>query len=158
MKCDGVVIFDGLQYVCGKLDPTQSSAGFLHQWGWIEWGFFVAITFFVLVVLSMWLVPIYSVWAAHKQGQAELALALNEQQVQRAQAQGRRDAATLNKEAEIIDAEAVSKSVEIIGKSLHDNTGYLQWKWMHMMENTDNATIYVPTEANLPILEAGKRQ
>jgi len=64
----------------------------------------------------------------------------------------------LNKQAEIIDAEAVAKSVDIIGKALHENTGYLQWKWIHMMEQRDSGdTIYVPTEAGLPILEAGKR-
>ena len=68
-------------------------------------------------------------------------------------------AATLNKEAEIIDASAVAKSVEIIGKALHDNHGYLQWKWIHMMQERDSGdTIYVPTEASLPILEAGKRK
>lgn len=96
--------------------------------------------------------------AAQKQGEAELAKAHNEQLVQVARAKGRLEASQLNKQAEIVDAEAVSKSVEIIGKSLHDNHGYLQWKWIHMMEDTSNATIYVPTEAGLPILEAGKRR
>lgn len=100
----------------------------------------------------------YGVWSAHKQGQADLARAQNDQQIQVAKAKGRLQAAELNKEAEIIDASAVAKSVEIIGKALHDNHGYLQWKWIHMMEDTDNATIYVPTEASLPILEAGKRK
>lgn len=102
---------------------------------------------------------IYGVWSAHKSGQADLAQAHNEQQIQVAQAQGRLNAATLNKEAEIIDASAVAKSVEIIGKALHDNSGYLQWKWIHMMQERDSGdTIYVPTEASLPILEAGKRK
>lgn len=95
--------------------------------------------------------------AAQKEGEASLARAQNEQRVQVAQAEGRLRAATLNKDAEIIDAEAVSKSVEIIGKALHDNSGYLQWQWIHMMKDNRNSVIYVPTEASLPILEAGRR-
>lgn len=95
--------------------------------------------------------------AAQKQGQAELAKAHNEQMVQVAKAKGRLEAAELQKKAEIIDAEAVSKAVEIIGTSLHNNEGFLKYHWIRMMEQTSNATIYVPTEANLPILEAGKR-
>jgi regulator of protease activity HflC (stomatin/prohibitin superfamily) len=96
--------------------------------------------------------------ASLKEGEAMLARATNEQRVQVANAEGRLKAATLNRDAELIDAEAVAKSVEIIGKALHDNTGYLQWKWIHMMEERDSGdTIYVPTEAGLPILEAGKR-
>ena len=116
----------------------------------------------LVLILAIWglcaLGMIYGVWSAHKRGQADLAQAHNEQQIQVSKAQGRLDAAELNKRAEIIDAEAVAKSVEIIGKALHENTGYLQWKWIHMMEQRDSGdTIYVPTEAGLPILEAGGR-
>lgn len=121
----------------------------------------MVVTVGLLIVAIVWglmaLSRIYGVWAAHKEGQADLAQAQNEQQIQVAQAQGRLKAADMNKQADIIDAEAVSRSVEIIGKSLHENQGYLQWKWIHMMEDTKNATIYIPTEASLPILEAGKR-
>lgn len=117
----------------------------------------------LLLVAAVWglfaLGAIYGVWSAHKTGQADLAQAHNEQQIQVSKAQGRLDAADLNKKAEIIDAEAVAKSVEIIGTALHNNHGYLQWKWIHMMEERDSGdTIYVPTEASLPILEAGKRR
>lgn len=117
----------------------------------------------LIAVVVIWalcaLGRVYGVWSAHKSGQADLARAQNEQQIQVAQAQGRVNAAELNKQAEIIDASAVAKSVEIIGKALHDNHGYLQWKWIHMMQERDSGdTIYVPTEASLPILEAGKRK
>lgn len=126
-------------------------------WGWV----FLVIGVGLLLIGIGWAIAaisqVYGVWSAHKEGQADLAKARNDQQVQVAQAQGRLNAAELNKQAEIIDAEAVSKSVEIIGKALHDNHGYLQWKWIHMMEDNKNSVIYVPTEASLPILEAGKR-
>ncbi len=112
------------------------------------------------IVIIMWLYPLYNVWASRQLGEANQAEAHGDQQVQVAKAKGRLQAAELNKKAEIIDAEAVAKSVEIIAKSLHNNQGYLQWKWIHMMENRDSKadTIYVPTEAGLPILEAMRKQ
>jgi len=123
-----------------------------HIYGWIGLGLFVFVAFL------MWVLPMYGVWAAHKSGQADLAQAQNEQQVQVAQARGRKEAATLNKEAAIIEAEAVAKSVETIGKSLEGNIEYLQWQWINMMEQRDAGdTIYVPTEAGLPILEAARK-
>lgn len=125
-------------------------------WVWSIGGFLIAFTIVVWILCAVG--SVYGVWSAHKEGQADLARAQNEQQIQVAQAQGRVNAAELNKQAEIIDAAAVAKSVEIIGKALHDNHGYLQWKWIHMMQERDSGdTIYVPTEASLPILEAGKR-
>jgi len=137
---------------------TQS----LTTWNYAELAF-VGLVFALIIISIIWalsaLAKVYGVWSAHKTGQADLAQAHNEQQIQVSRAQGRLDAAGLNKQAEIIDAEAVAKSVEIIGKALHDNAGYLQWKWIHMMENRDSKadTIYVPTEAGLPILEAGRK-
>lgn len=139
--------------------------------GWMTISILVAVLFFLLVAIVFGLSALsrkYRVWSSKKQGQTEMILAdlegqaallraHNEQQIQVAQAKGRLDAAGIEKQAEIIDAEAVAKSVEIIGRSLHENQGYLQWKWIHMMEDTENATIYIPTEAGLPILEAGKR-
>ena len=101
--------------------------------------------------------PIYGVWARHKEGQADLAKATNEQQVQVAKAQGRLNAAELNKKAAIVEAEAVSAQIEKIGATLTVHDLYLRWQWIKMMEERDGSTIYVPTEANLPILEARRK-
>jgi len=96
--------------------------------------------------------------ASKKEGEAKLSRAQNEQQVQVAQAEGRLKAADLNKQADLIDAAATAGAIAIIGDALDDNHEYLQFKWIHMMEQRDSGdTIYVPTEAGLPILEAGKR-
>jgi len=124
---------------------------------------FTIVLLALVVIVAIWVLcaigRVYGVWSAHKAGEADLARARNDQQIQVAKAQGRLDAAELNKRAEIVDAEAVAKGVEIIGTALHNNHGYLQWKWIHMMEERDSGdTIYVPTEAGLPILEAGNRK
>lgn len=56
---------------------------------------------------------------------------------------------------------ATDKSRAAAGKALprmaEPRTGAGVRRWIHMMEDTENATIYIPTEAGLPILEAGKR-
>lgn len=113
------------------------------------------------IALAFWAVglfffPIYNVWAAHQSGLADLARAKNEQMIQIAAAEGRLKAAQANKAAAIIEAEAVAEQVQRIGSTLTHHDLYLRWQWIKMMEERDGETIYVPTEANLPLLEAGR--
>lgn len=104
--------------------------------------------------------PKWRVWAAHQEGLADLMLARNEQQIQIAEAQSRLDAAGINKKAAVIEAEAVALQIEAIGKQLTTHDLYLKWQWIKMMEDRDSSsdTIYVPTEAGLPLLEATRRK
>jgi len=120
----------------------------------------------VVVIMLGWILfgyPHWRVWASHQRGLADLQQAKNEQQIQIAQAQSRLDAATLNKKAAIIEAEAVAEQVKAIGTELTHHGLYLRWQWIKMMEDchkgsdgANTTTIYVPTEANLPVLEAGR--
>lgn len=113
----------------------------------------------VFIAFLFWFLPTYRVWASQKSGEADLAQAHKEQQVQVAKAQGRLDAATLNKQAAIVEAEAVAAQIEKIGENLTKHDLYLKWQWIKMMEDRpESSVIYVPTEANLPILEAGLRK
>jgi hypothetical protein len=100
--------------------------------------------------------PFWTVWASHQAGLADLQQAKNEQQIQVAEAQGRLDAAQLNKKAAVIEAEAVALQIHTIGDQLTKHDLYLKWQWIRMMEEREGETIYVPTEAGLPILEANR--
>ncbi len=102
--------------------------------------------------------PKWRVWSAHQAGLADLQRAKNDQQIQVAEAQGRLDAAHLNKEAAVIEAQAVALQIKEIGEQLTKHDLYLRWQWIKMMEelDTETNTIYVPTEANLPVLEASR--
>jgi hypothetical protein len=101
--------------------------------------------------------PKWRVWAAHQEGLADLMMAKNEQQIQIAKAQSRFDAADINKKASVIEAQAVALQIEAIGAGLTKHDLYLKWQWIKMMEERpDSSTIYVPTEASMPILEAGR--
>lgn len=113
----------------------------------------------IVVVVGGWLLfaPIYRVWSAEKEGQAQLAQAEGNRQIAVLEAQAKLDAATYLSQAEIKRAEGVAKANEIIGNSLKDNESYLRWLWIENLDKGSNSVIYVPTEAGLPILEAGKR-
>lgn len=112
----------------------------------------------LLVAFSFWFFPAYNVWRSRKSGEADLAQAKFEQQIQIAEAQGRFNAAELNKKAAIVEAEAVAAQINTIGEALQRHDLYLRWQWIKMMEEKPGyrETIYIPTEANLPILEAGR--
>lgn len=110
-----------------------------------------------LIVLNLIFGPRYAVWAAHMSGKADLAKAMNDQQIQVAEAKSRLAAAEANKQAAIVEASAVAEQIKIIGDNVKEHPLYLTWQWIKMMEDREGTTIYVPTEANLPILEAGKR-
>ena len=112
---------------------------------------------FIMVLIVVWALfgrPIWRVWASHQEGLADLQRAKNEQQIQVAEAQARLDAAHLNKQADVVEAEAVALQIHTIGDQLTKHDLYLKWQWIKMMEDRDGETIYVPTEAGLPILEA----
>ena len=111
------------------------------------------------IIFFMFIFPLWRVWAAHKRGEAELAQAKNEQNIQVAQAESRLRAADINRQAAIIEAEAVAAQVKAIGTELKQHDLFLKWQWIKMMEDrSGDETIYVPTEAGLPILEATRRQ
>lgn len=122
--------------------------------GWFWTGAIIIGAIIALIVIWMVVYPIYDVWASKKRGQGELAYANYEEQVAIAQATARLKSAEMNKKAEIVEAEAVSDSIAKIGNALQQNEGYLRWQWIKTMGDSENEKIYIPTEANLPILEA----
>jgi regulator of protease activity HflC (stomatin/prohibitin superfamily) len=118
----------------------------------------IGIVLLVIVMVGIGLVgwPIYGVWSARKAGEAELAQADQNRQIAVAQARAKAESAHFEAEAEITRAEGVARANEIIGKSLQGNEDYLRYLWINGLEQNRNAVIYIPTEAGLPILEAGR--
>lgn len=114
---------------------------------------------FVVIVWVLFGYQHWKVWSAHQSGLADLTKAKNEQQIQIAKAQSRLDAAQLNKQAAVVEAEAVAAQIQSIGTQLQSHDLYLRWQWIKMMEDGNHGAkvIYVPTEANLPILEAMRK-
>lgn len=101
--------------------------------------------------------PKYNVWAAEMEGAAQYAQAEQNRRITILEAEAKLEAAKSLADAEIARAHGVAQANEIIGASLKDNESYLRWLWIQNLENGGNSVIYIPTEAGLPILEAGKR-
>lgn len=116
----------------------------------------IVLLFLGTIVLGMWGCPQYYVYKARKDGEATLAHAQSSKEVAVAEAKAKKESAELLAEADTIRAHGVARSNEIIGLSLKDNEAYLHWLWIDNLEKNPQAVIYVPTEANLPIFEAGR--
>jgi regulator of protease activity HflC (stomatin/prohibitin superfamily) len=103
--------------------------------------------------------PKYNVWQQGLEGQAELARAEQNRQIRINEAKAKKEAAAFEADAEIERARGIAEANKIIGDSLKDNEGYLRWLFIDMLRETGGdgrETIYIPTEAGMPIMEAGR--
>lgn len=107
-----------------------------------------------LIVLCMWGCPRYSVYSARKEGEAALAHAQYSKEVAVAESKAKMEASRYEAEADTTRAHGIARSNQIIGGSLKENKEYLQWLWIDNLNK--NQVIYVPTEANMPIMEASR--
>lgn len=106
-----------------------------------------------MITLGMWGCPKYQVYHQTMEGEAELKKAEQNRQIKVQEAQSTRIAATELAAADTIRAHGIATSNKIIGESLTE--AYLHWFWIDNIDKSDNV-IYVPTEANLPIMEAAR--
>lgn len=111
----------------------------------------------VLAAFGLWGCPQYAVYSQRLAGEAALARADQDRQIKVREAVAARDAANELAQAEINRAKGVAEANKIIGDSLKGNDAYLRYLWINKLGDEHSEVIYVPTEANLPILEAGKR-
>jgi hypothetical protein len=111
----------------------------------------------LVAALGMAGCPYYGVYHQHMEGMAQLAKAEYSKQVLVQDAKAREEAAKSLAAAEVTRAEGVAKANKIIGESLQHNEAYLHYLWIHNLEAGAHDVIYVPTEAGLPIFEAGGR-
>lgn len=119
-----------------------------------SWTLFGTILLLGLIVIGMWGCPKWNVYSQRMQGQAILAHAQSSREVAVAEARAKMESASLLAQADTMRAHGVARANEIIGLSLKDNEAYLRYLWIDELKTTNNQIIYVPTEANLPILEA----
>ena len=92
--------------------------------------------------------PHYNVWQQGKEGEATLQKATQERKVLVEQARAEKEAATLRADA-----------IEIIGKKTQEYPEYREQEFIGafaeaMQNGLIQKMIYVPTEANIPIIEA----
>lgn len=118
-----------------------------------------------LICGGCYAIPQYRVWQKGLSGQAELKEAEWNRQIKLKEAEVKKDSAAFNAEAKLIEAKGnaaaeierargVAEANKIIGQSLKGNESYLRYLWIQGLQDGSSEVIYIPTEGNLPILEA----
>lgn len=110
----------------------------------------------VLLAAAMAVFPQWNVWRAEMQGRAALAQAENERLVLVEDAKARLESAKFFAEAEVERAKGVAEANRIIADGLAGPEGYLRYLWIQQLGSNKQDVIYIPTEAGIPILEAGR--
>ena len=93
----------------------------------------------------------YNVWSMEMQGKAKLAEATQSRQIQIEQAKAELEASKMRAQA-----------IQIMGEAAQKYPEYRQQEFMAsfgeaLREGKMSQIIYIPTEANIPLMEAGKR-
>ena len=103
----------------------------------------------------MYIAPKYNVWSQEMDGKAEYAKAEQNRKIKIEEAKANLEAEKLNAQAEIERAKGAAEAIRIENGSITPT--YIQYLWVRQQNaNTNNRIIYIPTEAGLPILEAGR--
>lgn len=110
----------------------------------------------VLVVAMAFIRPWYNVWSQEMEGKAEFAKAEQNRKIKIEEAKANLEAEKLNAQAEIERAKGAAEAIRIENGSITPT--YIQYLWVRQQGDLNNKTvIYVPTETNLPILEATRQ-
>lgn len=127
----------------------------LNLKGWLA---LIAAGLFILlggIGSCMYIAPKYNVWSQEMDGKAEYAKAEQNRKIKIEEAKANLEAEKLNAQAEIERAKGAAEAIRIENGSITPT--YIQYLWVRQQNaNTNNRIIYIPTEAGLPILEAGR--
>ena len=110
----------------------------------------------VVVLASLFfIIPWYNVWQQEMSGKAEFAKAEQNRKIKIEEAKANLEAEKLNAQAEIERAKGAAEAIRIENGSLTPT--YIQYLWVRQQSNlNDKTVVYIPTEGNLPILEANR--
>ena len=112
------------------------------------------LVFAAIIAGLMFGIPTYQVWQQNMAGRARLAEAEYSKQIVLIEAEMNLLAEELNAQAEVARARGAAEAMEIVQEKLTDM--YIRYLWVRQANFRDATVIYVPTEAQLPILEAGR--
>lgn len=119
--------------------------------------YFIAAIIGVVVLVGIFaVIPYYNVWQQEMSGKAEFAKAEQNRKIKIEEAKANLEAEKLNAQAEIERAKGVAEAIKIENGSI--TPAYIQYLWVRQQSNlNDKTVIYIPTETNLPILEASRQ-
>ena len=115
----------------------------------------------VVIAAVMIGLPTYNVYSKTMQGKAAYEQAVQDRRIRVLEARAALDSAQLTAQAEVARARGTNEANRIMAESLGGPDNYLRWAYINMLQETagkgDRSVIYLPTEAGMPILEAGRR-
>lgn len=110
-----------------------------------------------LIATWMYVYPRYRVWSAEQRGKAQFAEAEQNRRIKIEEAKANLEAEKLNAQAEIERAKGAAEAIKIENGSI--TPAYIQYLWVRQQNNLNDKTIiYIPTETNLPVLEASRNK
>lgn len=117
---------------------------------------FITVVILVLVIAGlMFGYPHYRVWSAEQKGKAEFAEAEQNRKIKIEEAKANLEAEKLNAQAEVERAKGAAEAIKIENGSI--TPAYIQYLWVRQQNNlNDKTVVYIPTETNLPVLEASR--
>lgn len=108
-----------------------------------------------LIATWMFGYPHYRVWSAEQKGKAEFAEAEQNRKIKIEEAKANLEAEKLNAQAEVERAKGAAEAIKIENGSI--TPAYIQYLWVRQQSSlNDKTVIYIPTETNLPVLEASR--
>lgn len=120
-------------------------------------GFGLGVIVVALIGGLFWAFPVYNVWQQELAGRADLVRAEQDRQIMIEEAKATLESAEFLRQAEVTRARGVKEANDIVAEGFGGPGGYLSYLYITgALTNTENNIIYVPTEAGLPILEAGR--
>ena len=130
----------------------------MENLNWKGWAALIIIALFIVfggVGSCMYIAPKYNVWKQEMDGKAEFAKAEQNRKIKIEEAKANLEAEKLNAQAEVERAKGAAEAIRIENGSI--TPAYIQYLWVRQQNaNTNNKIIYIPTEAGLPVLEAGR--
>ena len=126
-------------------------------------GFTIGTVIAVVVVAALMLIglPTYNVYSKTMAGKAAYEQAVQDRRIRVLEAQAALDSAQLTAQAFGHNAVGLVGATGAGDLGLGGPENYLRWAYIHMLEETagkqGREVIYIPTEAGMPILEAGRR-
>jgi len=121
---------------------------------WIKVFGSVAAAVILLVLFWSAIGPQLNLYRANTEKQAVIADQRAQSEAAEFAAKSAVTQATAKAEAMIIEARGLAESQQIIAATLTPE--YIRYLYIKALEGNPNQVIYVPTEAGLPILEAGR--
>lgn len=150
----GTLGFVASMLLRSKGRTTKEAEQKMSQKSWVLIVIAAAVLTCGLIAGGCWAHPRYQVYSQELAGKAKLAEAESSRQIAVFEAKAKKESAAMLAEAEVERAKGVAAANEIIGKSLQGNEAYLRYLWIQGLQDGSSEVIYIPTETNLPLLEA----